>query len=105
MTLVGLKHGLEMDHVDHTIYYAIAKAAPIMSQFGEFVVTSLRDGTHMDTSLHYKGLAMDIRTRHMTDEQITGAVADLRAALGKDYDVVREHDHIHIEYDSKEIQS
>lgn len=73
-------------------------------------MTSLRDGVHMNHSLHYVGMAVDIRTRDF--------VADLRSAeeikqkvfeaikarlkpLG--FDVVFEADHIHVEYDPKGI--
>lgn len=59
------------------------------------------DGVHKSGSLHYKGLAIDVRTRDLTSAQITALVARLKAVLGSKFDVVLEKDHIHIEYDPK----
>ena len=64
---------------------------------GEMVVTSVRDGKHKEHSLHYVGQAVDLRTRDFTDMW----AHYLRNALGKDWDVVVESDHIHVEYDPK----
>jgi hypothetical protein len=65
----------------------------------EAVITSTYEGTHSPQSLHYANLAIDIRIPH------TGNPADmttkLKQNLNKDYDVVLEKDHIHIEYDPK----
>ncbi len=67
----------------------------------ELVVTSLNDGRHSKTSLHYAGCAADLRTRYFHD--VERVAADLRDALGynPDYDVVEERDHIHFEYQPK----
>ena len=61
------------------------------------IVTSGFDGKHSATSLHYKGLAVDLRTRDFTDEW----ARYLRNALGSGWDVVVEPDHIHVELDRK----
>ncbi len=66
-----------------------------------FMVTSLEDSTHGVNSLHYSGNAADIRTRHVPVAQLPSLHRALKDALGKDYDVVLEKDHIHIEYDPK----
>ena len=105
MALVGLKHGLEMDRVDHRIYHAIAVVSSILDPYGEPVVTSLRDGIHMNASLHYKGLAVDFRAHHMNAESQRIALGEIKAKLGKDYDVILHGEgqgiHFHIEYDPK----
>lgn len=62
---------------------------------GELVVTSTYEGTHSESSLHYANLAIDIRRKR--DSKI--AYTEIKQWLGKDYDVVLETDHIHIEYD------
>lgn len=69
---------------------------------GKIWITSANDSRHGDDSLHYKNRAFDLRIYN-----ITGLVqfeAELWAerlalALGEDYDVVKEKDHIHIEWD------
>ncbi len=81
--------------------YAMAKAQEVMAPFGPVVVTSLMDGDHMPTSLHYAGMALDLRTRGIGPGQQAEIVAALKAALGASYDVVLEGDHIHVEYDPK----
>lgn len=59
-------------------------------------VTSVRDGSHSAGSLHPSGRAWDMRRNMLSDEQ-------LKAILGKDFDVVSgyESGHVHIEYDPK----
>jgi len=63
----------------------------------EMVITSTYEGDHSDGSLHYADLAVDIRKTIGCG--IIGR--KIRAYLGKDYDVVLEATHIHIEYDPK----
>lgn len=68
------------------------------------VITSGIDGVHSWGSLHYNGLALDFRTKHIADAK---AVArDMGDALGADYDVVLEgegtpNEHIHVEFQPK----
>lgn len=69
------------------------------------VITSGTDGTHMKTSKHYLGDALDVRTSNLTNEQIQMVKLNLMGKLGSDYDVIRESDHIHVEYDPKSLPS
>ena len=70
----------------------------VFQKFGiEAVITSGRDGKHMEGSKHYEGKAFDLRTFHVIDR-----VAELlRMYLGKEFDVIVEKDHIHVEFDPK----
>lgn len=64
------------------------------------VLTSGLDGEHSPKSLHYKGLAWDFRGKHLSDDTRPQVIADLREALGPDFDVVESnHGAIHIEFD------
>lgn len=63
------------------------------------VITSGTDGKHGVNSLHYKGLALDFRTRHLPPGVAGKIAARCRERLGNDYDIVVEGDHIHGEYD------
>ena len=68
-------------------------------------ITSTRFGDeHGWASLHYTGDAIDLRTRHLDDNEIKAWVNELKAVLGDDYDVVLESNHIHIEYQPKNWQ-
>ncbi len=65
------------------------------------MITSGTDGQHMNGSLHYEGLAVDIRTLSATPEMRLAAFNSIKLALGENFDVILEKDHIHIEYDPK----
>ena len=65
------------------------------------VCTAGTDGKHMEGSLHYKALAVDLRSRHVAADALPKIVSELKERLGKDYDVVIEGDHVHCEYDPK----
>jgi len=65
------------------------------------MITSGLDGTHSAKSLHYEGLAIDLRTRHITLEKAQAVVKALKMDLGDQYDVVLERTHIHLEFDPK----
>lgn len=51
---------------------------------------------HSYTSLHYAGCAVDLRTRELSDP--ADLAFELKARLGKDFDVIFEGDHIHVEF-------
>lgn len=63
--------------------------------FENLYITSIRDGNHSPGSLHYDGLAFDIRYGNASKEK-------MQAVLGTGWDVVFESNHIHCEYDPKE---
>lgn len=69
------------------------------------VITSARDGHHMEGSLHYTGDAFDCRIWEVPKDLLPAFVAHLQHCLGKDYDVVwhpvTHNTHIHVEYDPK----
>lgn len=73
------------------------------------VVTSGNDSLHMATSRHYQDEGLDFRTGHgwkpqLMTESEAGAVKDrMKQLLGRDYDVVLEKDHIHVEHDPKPV--
>lgn len=72
----------------------LGKVAKLYKTSGlDLFVTSLRDGNHSDGSLHYDGLAFDIRKGI--------EIYRIKLALGGGWDVVEEVDHIHCEYDPK----
>lgn len=98
------KLGVDAEDIRHQIWFAIGFAEALSEAlgYGEVVVTSLRDGTHSAKSLHYEGLAMDLRTRNLTAEQICGWVSLLKKYLDpRGFDVVLEEDHIHVEFQPK----
>jgi hypothetical protein len=64
-------------------------------------ITSGVDGAHKHNSKHYTYDALDIRRFNIPAKLLDTYLTQLRGRLGKDYDVVLESDHIHVEYDPK----
>lgn len=67
----------------------------------ECVVTEGCGGTHSARSRHYDGLALDLRTNHMKPDHRAELAMNLTAALGPEFDVIMEADHLHVEHDPK----
>jgi len=65
------------------------------------VVTSTTGDIHMVGSKHYEGNAVDFRL----PPNYRKVARDLQEALGNDYDVVLESDHIHVEYDPQKTNN
>ena len=64
-------------------------------------ITSVVDGVHSKGSLHYVGMAIDLRTRYFNREKQVEIRADLASKLTDEFDVVLEKSHIHVEFDPK----
>lgn len=97
--MIRLKPGVRAAGIRPEIVLAIQVAEGIWHAQGrELVVTSLTDGHHSRTSLHYAGAAADFRIWDIDAERASRELAD---ALGEDYDVVFEGDHIHCEFQPK----
>ena len=65
----------------------------------EMTITSGNDGTHKKGSLHYINRAIDIRSKDMKSPiEVT---LRIKQRLGRNFDVIYEFNHIHIEYDPK----
>lgn len=64
----------------------------------EMVITSINDGHHSTTSLHYNGCAFDLRTYYFDEPTLKNVIQEIKSSLSVDFDVVNESDHLHIEY-------
>ncbi len=103
---LAVKSGVELTGVQQSIRDTYDDIHDVYSEHAPGktpTITSGTEGTHMDGSRHYTGQAVDMRTsaagiNQSTAQQIAN---DLSDRLGKDYDVVVEPTHIHIEYDPK----
>lgn len=104
-----LKPGVQAAGLHPSIEHALNVADRLWeTEVGvRLIVTSLHDGQHSASSLHYgvpgdiRCRACDLRTRNLEPEQQALAVGRLRTLLGEAFDVVLEDDHIHVEYDLK----
>lgn len=96
-----LKLGTEIRGIQPELVLGMLITSNACKTFGQpFTITSVMDGLHKEGSLHYKGLAFDLRTRDFTNDKKTFA-SHLQACLGAQFDVVYENDHIHVEFDPK----
>jgi len=95
-----VKPGVDFRGLKPEILVAVVVASEVYNEFGcQCTVTSALDGTHGKVSLHLKGLAVDLRTRVIGKYLVERIVETLKERLGKQYDVVLEKDHIHMEFD------
>jgi len=92
-----LKSGVDISRLKRQIRKALYKANNQYELYDEeMVVTSTYEGNHSAGSLHYADNAFDTRKPKEHGGEIINGIRD---TCGKDFDVVAEADHLHIEYD------
>jgi len=99
-----IKKGANIQGLDIRMRPVLVEADKIWRELGhELVITSGLDGEHSAGSLHYYGLAVDLRTNYFTDKEKATAADRLRRRLDPPfnwrYDIVVEQTHIHAECD------
>lgn len=63
------------------------------------VITSGSEGKHSPNSYHQYNRAVDFRIWNWPSGKEQEIIGCIREGLGKDFDVVIESDHLHVEYD------
>lgn len=93
---------LSLSNLSPQMVLGMVIASDLYSRHGQdVVITSINDGNHSTTSLHYSGNAVDLRIHYFTEEQTESVFNALKSILTIDFDVVLEKDHIHLEYQPK----
>ncbi len=97
-----IKAGVDISRLERNTRRALGKVDSVLAKYDEeIVITSTFEGNHGAGSLHYANQAFDIRIPF----QYPGAILQgIKDELGFDFDVVLKPDHIHIEYDPKEVK-
>jgi len=91
--LLGLKPEMIVGHMAVCLAYSEAGH--------DVVITSGTEGKHSRNSRHYSGLAMDYRSRHVSEGAMNDITSKVKKALEGQFDVVLESDHLHVEFDPK----
>jgi hypothetical protein len=98
MAKLRVKPGVQPRLVD--LIVAVGNVTASWTLTDELWITSAMDSIHAPNSLHYALRAVDIRTKNLPNQAaIDELVKRLRLELGDSYDVIDEHDHIHVEFD------
>lgn len=94
-----VKAGVDISRLNRDIRRALHKVNHLYDLIHqELIVSSTYEGNHSAGSLHYANDAFDIIFPNLHRAKMT---EDIRCTLGRNYDVVMETTHIHIEYDPK----
>lgn len=100
MAVVRLKAGVSLAGIQPEMVVALRVLEDVYDRLGvsEVVVTSCTDGTHSPSSRHYLGFALDLRTRNVPAAQRDELTTQVKKALGQDFYVLLESDHLHIDF-------
>lgn len=99
---VPCKQGVIVKQLKLEIQKALKVFLYVYGFYGQkLTVTSCNDGQHMKESLHYTNDAFDLRTRGINGDILLKITRKAKSFLGKDYDIVLEKNHFHVEYDPK----
>jgi len=96
-----IKKGASLNGLQISMRPALIVCDSVLRGLGkELVITSGTDGEHSAGSLHYYGLAFDIRIRHLDDIEKKTLYRRLQMQLSSlGFQVIIHHTHIHIEFD------
>ena len=104
--MIKIKDGVALSGLKEEMLHAIDVMNAVFAEYGvDCVVTSARDAGHKDHSHHYKGLAVDIRSKHLPDHTTKLVIEHrIKLELGPDYQAFLENanrlqEHYHVEYD------
>ena len=96
-----IKNSVDLRGLSPQMALAYTIACKCYGQY-DCVITSANDSKHGPNSLHYKGQALDLRTRHLNGQGLQSVYHKLKESLGEQFDVVLEANHIHVEFDPKD---
>ena len=105
--MIYIIEGVRFRELRPEIYNIFSTIDEVFKHHGlECTITSANDKTHMTNSLHYRNLALDLRSHFIPKGYEQSMVDELQEALGSDYDILLEgldtpNEHIHLEFDPR----
>jgi hypothetical protein len=106
-----IKGGVSLKGLQREALAALDECVTVFSNRGyETVLTSARGDRHGAYSHHYKGLAFDLRSKHLRADEKQEVLAAMQTAIGPDYQCFLEslgapYEHYHVEYDPQHVVS
>lgn len=103
LDMIRVKPGVETNGLQPEAWRIVSEAGALWRERGgeDLTLTSAMEGSHSAQSLHFQGLAVDLRTRDLSKAEILDRANQLLGRLGGGYDVIIEADHLHVEYDGR----
>ena len=102
---VGIKEGADIRGIRPELVLAYTIILYIYTKYDDgdvqCVITEGTGGKHGVGSLHYVGQAIDLRIWGLTESEKRTLLADITKSLSKQFDVILESDHIHVEFQPK----
>jgi len=103
---IGLKDGVRIHGIRPEVVLGVLIVKEVLEHFGsDLVVTSCIDGNHpvSGPNTHYQGLAFDVRSHNVKEEDKQSVTSKLKECLGPDFFVLFENpgqpgEHWHIAY-------
>jgi hypothetical protein len=103
--MVTCKKGVDYQALLPVCKVAANQLKSIFLDFGyDMVLTSTTEGEHSARSLHYHGLAFDVRSRTIRDDDLQPLIKRIQqrlSVLDKRFQLVIEGNHFHIEFDRR----
>lgn len=96
---MNLKTGVTLVGIRPELMVGLIIANEVYRSHGvDMVITSIMDGVHSKTSLHYSGQAADLRIKNLGNVDRYDIAEEIKDRVGIDFDVIVEATHIHLEF-------
>lgn len=106
--MLSIKPGVKLLGIRSEILIGLHIVEEVINSLGyDTTLTEATGGKHMPDSLHYKGLAVDIRSKDISlNTTKANVIKHAKSSLGNEYDFILEdedgpNEHFHLEWDPK----
>lgn len=103
-----IKSGVRIEGIRAELILGLLLISEVFRKYKvELIITEVTGGQHMVNSLHYTGMAADIRSKHISNINLKlDILQECRETLGSNFDMILENsgcnnEHYHVEVDFK----